>query len=94
MNELIMDKVIEGNYNIRIPNLGIITLIKFKTKKVKHFAKIKKGDPILKIHLYSQITGEDNRTFVLDFDFTAKREYTRLLQKRFSNIADAIKESD
>ena len=88
-----MDKIIEGNYNIRIPNLGIITLIKFKVKKISYYAKTKKGEMTSKIHFYSQITGPENRTYILDFDFIAKRDYTRKLKKKFPQLAETIKES-
>jgi hypothetical protein len=93
INELIMDTVIEGNYNIRIPNLGIIALIKFKAANLNYHAKTKNGDLVAKVHVYFQLSGENNRTYITDFDFSPKRERSRYLKKIFPQIADTLKET-
>jgi len=93
INELIMDTVIEGNYNIRIPNLGIITLMKFRAKNLNYGAKTKRGDLMAKVHVYFQLTGEENRTYMTDFDFSPSRKHTRYLKKIFPQIADSLKET-
>lgn len=92
INELVMDTVLQGNYNIRIPNLGIITLIKFRAKNVNYGAKTKKGDAVPKVHIYFQVSGEERRVYMLDFDFVSKRTHARHLKKIYPQIAETIKE--
>ena len=93
VNELIAETVLENNYNIRIPNLGIVTLIKYKAGKVGYGAKTKKGDMVGKIHIYFQVSGEERRVQILDFDFSENRKYKRHLKKILPHIMDNIKES-
>lgn len=93
INELIAETVLENNYNIRIPNLGIVTLIKYKAGKVGYGAKTKKGDMVAKIHIYFQVSGEERRVQILDFDFSENRKYKRHLKKILPHIMDNVKES-
>lgn len=93
INERIMATILQGHYNVRIPNLGIITLIKHKAKGVGYGAKTKKGDLVPKVHIYFQVTGDERRVYVYDFDFISTRKHKRLLQKLFPAIADTVKES-
>lgn len=93
VNELVAETVLENNYNIRIPNLGIVTLIKYKAHRVGYGAKTKKGDTVAKIHIYFQVSGEERRVQILDFDFSENRKYKRHLKKMLPHIQDNIKES-
>jgi hypothetical protein len=93
INELIAQTVLENNYNIRIPNLGIVTLIKYKANNMGYGAKTKKGDMVGKIHIYFQVSGEERRVQILDFDFSENRKYKRHLKKILPHIMDNIKES-
>jgi hypothetical protein len=93
VNDLISTTVLKGHYNIRIPNLGIVLLIKFKYYRPGTHGKIKKGDMMPKIHVYFQVTGEEKRVYVLDFDFTAARKYKGILHQNFKELEPLIKQS-
>lgn len=93
INRLVSETVLEGHYNVRIPNLGIITLIKFKMHSPAFKMRSKKGDMACKIHIYFQVSGEERRVHMLDFDFVAQRKYSRKLRKDFLKLQETIKES-
>jgi len=92
INERIIDTVLQGHYNVRIPNLGIIALIKIKANRVGYGAKMKRGDLFAKVHIYFQVTGDERRVYVYDFDFVSTRKHKRLLRKTFPSMAESIKE--
>jgi hypothetical protein len=46
-----------------------------------------------KVHVYFQVSGEERRVSVLDFDFIAPRKQKRKLIKDFSNLESTLKES-
>ncbi len=93
INDLIIETVTKGHYNIRIPNLGIVTLIKHKSNISNYHGKVKRGDMVPKVHVYFQVSGEERRVSVLDFDFIAPRKQKRKLIKDFSNLEPTLKES-
>jgi hypothetical protein len=93
INKMIMDTVTQGHYNIRIPNLGFITLIKHRSNINSYDGKIKRGDFVPKVHVYFQLYGEEKRIAILDFDFISPRKYKKQLLKNFHNLEPTLKES-
>jgi hypothetical protein len=91
INGLAMETILKGQYNIRFPYLGILTLIRVpynhtpthsQTSRVKYFPKI---------HFYFQVTGEENRIMLYDMTFNACRKYRQRLEKETEKFIDSLK---
>lgn len=93
INDMIMQTVIQGQYNVRIPGLGIMTILKLKLRKPIYHNRHLKDQLFPKVHLYFQAYGEETRTMLYDLEFYPSRKYKQDLKKLAPKYLDSIKET-